>query len=81
MNARATLSNGRRVKENGGGMVYIHFWGPSIYNTDGLLCVSKYLNNETCVLIISDYSFGEHGQMNEYEMCGGSRMRKCGKCC
>jgi hypothetical protein len=28
MNARATLSNGRTLKENGGGTVCTHFFGP-----------------------------------------------------
>jgi hypothetical protein len=28
MHARATLSNGRKVKENGGGRVCIHFMDP-----------------------------------------------------
>jgi hypothetical protein len=31
MNARATLLNGRTVKENGGGMVCVHFWGTSVF--------------------------------------------------
>jgi hypothetical protein len=30
VNARATLSNGRTIKENGGGKVHINFLGPSI---------------------------------------------------
>jgi hypothetical protein len=29
MNARATLSNGKAVIENGGGKLCIHFFGPS----------------------------------------------------
>jgi hypothetical protein len=35
MNARATLSNGRIVKENGGGTVRIYFFGPLYIYSDG----------------------------------------------
>jgi hypothetical protein len=49
MSARATLSNGRAVNENGGGTVviramqmYVHFWGPSVDHYSLLinLCLS-----------------------------------------
>jgi hypothetical protein len=57
MNARATLSNGRTVKENGSRMVRInfeggtsHFWGSSVFNGEKIFLKSVENKNGTTAL-------------------------------